>query len=75
VDGLQDWLLSVGMDAADEVLHALVRIGSPSGGDCRSTSDPRRRPPISSPIRIGSISGTQTVFDFCAEQGRLPTSS
>jgi hypothetical protein len=25
----------VGIDAADEVLHALVQIGSPSGGDCR----------------------------------------
>ncbi len=25
----------VGIDAADDVLHALVRIGSPSGGDCQ----------------------------------------
>jgi hypothetical protein len=25
----------VGIDAADEVLHALVQIGSPSGRDCR----------------------------------------
>jgi hypothetical protein len=35
VDGLPDWLMLVGIDAAGEVLHALVRIGSPSGGDCR----------------------------------------
>jgi hypothetical protein len=35
VDGLRDWLMLVGIDAADEVLHALVRIGSPSGRDCR----------------------------------------
>jgi hypothetical protein len=28
----------VGIDAADEVLHALVQIGSPSGGDCRSAA-------------------------------------
>ena len=35
VDGLQDWLMLVGIDAADEVLHALVKIGSPSGKDCR----------------------------------------
>ena len=34
VDGLRDWLMLVGIDAADEVLHALVRIGSPSGSDC-----------------------------------------
>ena len=31
VDGLRDWLMLVGIDAADEVLHALVQIGSPSG--------------------------------------------
>jgi hypothetical protein len=36
VDGLTDWLLSIDIDAADEVLHALVRIGSPSGGDCQA---------------------------------------
>ena len=35
VDVLQDWLMLVGIDAADEVLHALVKIGSPSGKDCR----------------------------------------
>jgi hypothetical protein len=35
VDGLQEWLMLVGIDAADEVLHALVQIGSPSGRDCR----------------------------------------
>ena len=35
VDGLRDWSRLVGIDAADEVLHALVRIGSPSGRDCR----------------------------------------
>jgi hypothetical protein len=35
VDGLRDWLMLVGIDAADEVLHALVKIGSPSGKDCR----------------------------------------
>jgi len=35
VDGLRDWLMLVGIDAADEVLHALVQIGSPSGKDCR----------------------------------------
>ena len=35
VDGLRDWSMLVGMDAADEVLHALVQIGSPSGRDCR----------------------------------------
>ena len=35
VDGLRDWLMLVGIDAADEVLHALVQIGSPSGSDCR----------------------------------------
>jgi len=35
VDGLPDWLMLVGIDAADEVLHALVQIGSPSGRDCR----------------------------------------
>ena len=35
VDGLRDWLMLVGIDAADEVLHALVRMGSPSGIDCR----------------------------------------
>ena len=35
VDGLRDWLMLVGIDAADEVLHALVQIGSPSGRDCR----------------------------------------
>jgi hypothetical protein len=35
VDVLQDWLMLVGIDAADEVLHALVKIGSPSGRDCR----------------------------------------
>ena len=35
VDGLWDWLMLVGIDAADEVLHALVRMGSPSGIDCR----------------------------------------
>jgi hypothetical protein len=34
VDGLPAWSRVVGIDAADEVLHALVRIGSPSGGDC-----------------------------------------
>jgi hypothetical protein len=34
VDGLPDWLMLVGIDAADEVLHALVQIGSPSGRDC-----------------------------------------
>ena len=28
----------VGIDAVDEVLHALVQIGSPSGGDCRSAA-------------------------------------
>ena len=38
VDGLRDWLMLVGIDAADEVLHALVQIGSPSGGDCRSAA-------------------------------------
>src|SRR5215217_5080073 len=38
VDGLPDWLMLVGIDAADEVLHALVQIGSPSGGDCRSAA-------------------------------------
>ena len=31
VDGLRDWLMLVGIDAADEVLHALVQMGSPSG--------------------------------------------
>jgi hypothetical protein len=35
VDGLPEWLMLVGIDAADEVLHALVQIGSPSGRDCR----------------------------------------
>jgi hypothetical protein len=35
VEGLRDWLMLVGIDAADEVLHALVQIGSPSGRDCR----------------------------------------
>jgi hypothetical protein len=35
VDGLRDWSVLVGIDAADEVLHALVQIGSPSGRDCR----------------------------------------
>jgi hypothetical protein len=35
VDKLRDWLMLVGIDAADEVLHALVQIGSPSGRDCR----------------------------------------
>jgi hypothetical protein len=35
VDGLRDWLMLVGIDAADEVLHALVQIGSASGTDCR----------------------------------------
>jgi hypothetical protein len=35
VYGLPAWSRVVGIDAADEVLHALVRIGSPSGGDCR----------------------------------------
>jgi hypothetical protein len=35
VDGLPDWLMLVGIDAADEVLYALVQIGSPSGRDCR----------------------------------------
>src|SRR5215212_4313453 len=35
VDRLRDWLMLVGIDAADEVLHALVQIGSPSGRDCR----------------------------------------
>ncbi len=35
VDGLWDWLMLVGIDAADEVLHALVQMGSPSGRDCR----------------------------------------
>jgi hypothetical protein len=35
VDGLRDWLMLVGIDAADEVLHALVQIASPSGRDCR----------------------------------------
>ena len=35
VDGLPDWSMLVGIDAADEVLHALVQIGSPSGRDCR----------------------------------------
>ncbi|MDF2748038.1 MAG: hypothetical protein K0S98_2325, partial [Propionibacteriaceae bacterium] len=35
VDGLRDWLMLVGIDAADEVLHALIQIGSPSGRDCR----------------------------------------
>jgi hypothetical protein len=35
VDGLRDWLMLAGIDAADEVLHALVQIGSPSGRDCR----------------------------------------
>jgi hypothetical protein len=35
VDGLPDWSMLVGIDVADEVLHALVQIGSPSGGDCR----------------------------------------
>ena len=35
VDGLRDWSMLVGIDAADEVLHALVQIGSPSGRDCR----------------------------------------
>ena len=34
VDGLRDWLMLVGIDAADEVLHTLVQIGSPSGRDC-----------------------------------------
>jgi hypothetical protein len=34
VDGLQEWLLSEHIDAADDVLHALVRIGSPSGPNC-----------------------------------------
>lgn len=34
VDGLPDWSRLVGIDAADEVLHALVQIGSPSGSDC-----------------------------------------
>ena len=38
VDGLPDWLMLVGIDSADEVLHALVQIGSPSGGDCRSAA-------------------------------------
>ena len=38
VDGLRDWLMLVGIDAADEVLHALVQIGSPSGGNCRSAA-------------------------------------
>lgn len=36
VDGLPDWLLSVDSERADDVLHALVRIGSPSGGDCQA---------------------------------------
>jgi hypothetical protein len=35
VDGLPEWSRLVGIDAADEVLHALVRIGSPAGGDCQ----------------------------------------
>jgi hypothetical protein len=35
VDVLRDWLMLVSIDAADEVLHALVKIGSPSGQDCR----------------------------------------
>jgi hypothetical protein len=35
VDGLPAWSKVVGIDAADEVLHALVRIGSSSGGDCQ----------------------------------------
>ena len=35
VDVLQDWLMLIGIDAADEVLHALVKIGSPTGKDCR----------------------------------------
>ncbi len=35
VDGLRDWLMLVGIDAADEVLHGLVQIGSPSGDNCR----------------------------------------
>jgi hypothetical protein len=35
VDGLRDWLMLVGIDAADDVLHALVRIGSPAGCDCQ----------------------------------------
>jgi hypothetical protein len=35
VDGLRGWLMLVGIDAADKVLHALVQIGSPSGRDCR----------------------------------------
>ena len=37
-DGLRDWLMLVGIDAADEVLHALVQIGSPSGRDCRAAA-------------------------------------
>ena len=35
LDGLQDWLLSVSREDADGVLHALIRLGSPSGGDCQ----------------------------------------
>jgi hypothetical protein len=35
VDGLPDWSRLVGIDATDEVLHALVQIASPSGSDCR----------------------------------------
>jgi hypothetical protein len=35
VDRLPAWSKVVGIDAADEVLHALVRIGSSSGGDCQ----------------------------------------
>jgi hypothetical protein len=35
VDGLPDWLMLVGIDVADEVLHALVQIGSPVGRDCQ----------------------------------------
>lgn len=38
VDGLPDWSRLVGIHAADEVLHALVRIGSPSGSDCQSAT-------------------------------------
>jgi len=35
VAGLPEWSRAVGIDVADEVLHALVQIGSPSGGDCQ----------------------------------------
>jgi hypothetical protein len=38
IDGLPAWSRVVGIDAADEVLHALVQIGSPSGRDCRSAA-------------------------------------